>query len=91
VPDPGTFLEQMFALPSLDLQAFARRAAAADRLTGHRRQLAIGRLANDLARDAAPVVAFANPVRQDLFSRRIGCQIYNPLYGIDLAALCIRP
>ena len=90
VADPGAFLEQLLALPAVDLGSFGRRAAAADRLTGQRRQLAIGRLANDLARDTAPIVAFANPVRQDLFSARIGCQIYNPLYGIDLAALCIR-
>ena len=26
----------------------------------------------------------------DLFSARIGCQTYQPLYGIDLATLCVR-
>ena len=77
-------------LPVLDLGAYARRAAAADRLLGRPRELALGRFANELARDAAPLVAFANPARQDFFSRRMGCQIYNPLYGMDLAALCIR-
>jgi len=25
-----------------------------------------------------------------LFSARIGCQLYQPMYGIDLAALCLR-
>ena len=90
VADPGAFLEEMLALPVLDLGAYARRAAAADRLLGRPRELALGRFANELARDAAPLVAFANPVRQDFFSRRMGCQIYNPLYGMDLAALCIR-
>jgi YVTN family beta-propeller protein len=90
VPDPAAFLGEMLALPALDLGAFDRSAAVADRLTGDERQVAFGRLANDLARDAAPLVAFANPVRQDFFSRRIGCQIFNPLYGVDLAALCIR-
>jgi hypothetical protein len=26
----------------------------------------------------------------DFFSARIGCQLYQPVYGIDLAALCVR-
>jgi hypothetical protein len=29
-------------------------------------------------------------LNRDLFSARIGCQIHQPLYGIDLAALCIK-
>jgi YVTN family beta-propeller protein len=91
VADPGTFLAAMLALPVLDPRAYEPRLAAAGRLSGRSRDLAYGRLADDLARDAAPLVAFANPVRQDFFSRRIGCQIYNPLYGMDLAALCVRP
>jgi hypothetical protein len=24
------------------------------------------------------------------FSARIGCQVYNPVFGMDLGALCIR-
>jgi YVTN family beta-propeller protein len=90
VADPGTFLAGMLALPVLDLGAYERRLAEAGRLTGRTRTAAIGRLADDLARNAAPLVAFANPVSQDFFSRRMGCQVYNPLYGMDLAALCIR-
>ena len=27
---------------------------------------------------------------RDLFSARMGCQIYQPQYGMDLAALCVR-
>jgi ABC-type oligopeptide transport system substrate-binding subunit len=91
VADPGAFLDEMLGLPVVDLGAYARRAAAADRFAGRRRELALGRFANELAREAAPLVVFANPVRQDFFSRRMGCQIYNPLYGMDLAALCVRP
>jgi YVTN family beta-propeller protein len=88
--DPGDFLSQMLALPSLDLGPYERRLAAASRLSGSRRYRAFGRLADELAGDAAPIVAFANPVRRDFFSARMGCQAYNPLYGMDLAALCIR-
>jgi hypothetical protein len=36
------------------------------------------------------MLAFANETARDFFSARVGCQIYQPVYGIDLAALCIR-
>jgi hypothetical protein len=29
-------------------------------------------------------------LNRDFFSARIGCQISQPIYGIDLAALCLR-
>jgi hypothetical protein len=29
-------------------------------------------------------------VNRDFFSARMGCESYQPVYGIDLAALCIR-
>jgi YVTN family beta-propeller protein len=89
--DSGAFLTGMLALPVLDLGTYGPRLAAAYRSTGRSRDRDIGRLANELARHAAPLVAFANPVRQDFFSRRIGCQTFNPLYGMDLAGFCIRP
>jgi YVTN family beta-propeller protein len=88
--DPGAFLGSMLRLPVLDVSAYEQRLAAAATLSGRRRELAFGQLAHDLARSAAPLVVYANTVRRDFFSRRMGCQIYNPLYGIDLAALCIR-
>jgi hypothetical protein len=43
-----------------------------------------------MARAAAPWVAFGNEAMHDFFSERIGCQTYHPLYGMDLAALCVR-
>jgi len=36
---------------------------------------------------AAP---FASGASRDFFSARIGCQLYRPVYGIDLGALCLR-
>jgi YVTN family beta-propeller protein len=71
-------------------RAYVRRLAAAARLTGQQRYLAYARLDADLARVAVPAVALAVGVQLDFFSRRIGCQIYNPIFGIDLGALCIR-
>jgi hypothetical protein len=49
VADPRAFLAELLALPVLDLGDFGSRMAATDRLTGRRRDLAIGRLANSLA------------------------------------------
>jgi hypothetical protein len=38
----------------------------------------------------APAAAFATNASRDFFSARMGCQVYQPVYGIDLGALCIR-
>jgi YVTN family beta-propeller protein len=71
--------------------AFQRRLQAVDRLTGARRDAADARLDADLARYAAPVAAYANATNIYFFSARMGCQTMQPVYGIDLAALCLRP
>ena len=44
----------------------------------------------DFAR-AAAAAPFAINLTTDFFSDRIGCQIHQPLYGISLGALCLRP
>jgi len=43
-----------------------------------------------VARDDAPEIATGNFVDRDFFSARMGCQVYQPVYGMDLAAFCIR-
>ena len=43
-----------------------------------------------LASKAALMAAMGVWLNRDLFSARIGCQIYQPIYGIDLAAICQR-
>jgi YVTN family beta-propeller protein len=73
-----------------DDPSWTLRLDAAARLSGPNRYLAYAKLDADLARDAAPWVAFGNATAHDLFSRRMGCQVYQPLYGMDLAALCLR-
>ena len=100
--DPVTFLgyfdprrgptnpNQSTNVSHFDEPGYTRRLAAAERLSPPGRYVAYGRLESDLARNAAPWAAIGNPVSQDFFSRRIGCQVFQPLYGIDLAALCIR-
>jgi ABC-type transport system substrate-binding protein len=96
-PDPGMFLGTLFSgkrvygtKTILDAPAYARRFAAAARLGGSQRYLAFGDLDVDLARNAAPLAALGTETRHDFFSARMGCQIYNPVYGMSLAALCIR-
>jgi hypothetical protein len=44
----------------------------------------------DLARNAAPLIAYGNATSSDLFAARIGCQTYGYYHGIDLGALCMR-
>jgi YVTN family beta-propeller protein len=96
-PDPGRSLARVFSLKllygtktSLERPAYKRKLDAAARLYGPRRYLAFGALDADLTRNDAPVVAFSTDTVHDFFSARMGCQIYNPVYGMDLAALCIR-
>jgi ABC-type transport system substrate-binding protein len=70
--------------------AFNRKLKAARKLSGTRRYRTYSRLAFELARDQAPAAAIATNVSGSFFSARMGCQIYQPVYGIDLAALCVR-
>jgi len=92
--DPSAMLNPLLAdsasaPPFLD-PAYQRRLAAADKLSGPERYLTYGTLDLDLARNAAPLAAYDNLSSRDFFSARIGCQTYG-VYGMDLAALCLRP
>ena len=91
--DPAAMLNSLLADssfgPTFDDPAYRRRLAAASRLSGPERYLTYGRLDLQMARDAAPLAAFDNLTDTDFFSARIGCQSYG-IYGMDLAALCIR-
>ena len=60
------------------------------KLSGAQRYRAAGRLALELERDSAPVAAIACNTSRDFFSARMGCQVYQPVYGMDLGALCLR-
>ena len=93
--DPSQFIDPSvpgFALDSLgtDARRYRQRIAAVAKLPGEQRLRAYGRLDTDLARRVAPVVAFATITAHDFFSSRIGCQTYQPFYGMDLGDLCIR-
>jgi len=70
--------------------AVSRKLSALEKLSGAKRYRAAARLAFELEHDAAPAAAFATTASRDFFSARIGCQLYQPVWGIDLAALCLR-
>ena len=59
-------------------------------LTGEARLRNYGRLDDDLALREAPLLAWATESARDFFSARIGCEVYQPIYGIDLGRLCTR-
>ena len=92
-PDPQSMLDSLLEDPTVgptfNDPAYRRRLAAAARLSGPERDLTYGKLDLDLARNAAPLAAFDNLTTNDFFSARIGCQTYG-IYGMDLAALCLR-
>jgi hypothetical protein len=43
-----------------------------------------------VARTAAPWAAVANERAHDFFSDRVGCQVFHPVFGVNLAAPCIQ-
>jgi len=69
---------------------YNRKLAAAARLDGPRRYAAYRALEADLLRNAAPAAPLYNFAQSDYFSARIGCQVYQPIYWTDLAALCLK-
>jgi ABC-type transport system substrate-binding protein len=94
--DPGEFINIFATDSALNFNSYhdpglSRRIRAASRLSGLARAQAYAALDLTLTRDAVPRIVFANGVAQDFFSARIGCQLEQPVEGIDLAALCIRP
>jgi peptide/nickel transport system substrate-binding protein len=96
--DPDDFLNFLIgsgAAGSIPGQAFTdpsyqQKIQAAALLSGPARYLTYGNLDAQTARTDAPTVALGNFISQDFFSARIGCQTYQPVYGIDLATLCTR-
>lgn len=72
-----------------DSPRFNRLFAAASRLPpGAARYSAYGRLDVDLARNAAPAIAYAYDNVLTFVSARTGCVVVNP--DLDLAAVCLK-
>jgi YVTN family beta-propeller protein len=93
--DPGEFINGIATDNDFDFTHYhdpglSRRIRAASRLSGVPRAQAYARIDLALTRDTVPWINFANDIEQDFFSARIGCQLSQPVEGIDLAALCVR-
>ena len=94
--DPGEFINGIATNDEFNFSHYhddrlSRRIRAASRLSGIRRSQAYATIDLELTRDIVPRINFANVTQQDFFSARIGCQLHQPMAGMDLGALCIRP
>jgi ABC-type oligopeptide transport system substrate-binding subunit len=67
---------------------YNRKIAAAASLVGQARYRAFGNLDIDLARNAAPLASYITDNTRMLFSSSTGCFFYQPVYELDLAAIC---
>jgi peptide/nickel transport system substrate-binding protein len=86
-PNIGPRNNQNFSY--FDDPTYNKRMADAAKLSGDERLDTYGQLDVDLAKNPAPLAAWANDNDRDFFSERVGCQLYHPIYGMDLGQLCI--
>lgn len=68
---------------------FDRAIDAAQHLKGVARDRAYGRLGLAVARTEAPLAAYAVLNARVFVSSRVGCVTYQPVYGLDLAGICL--
>lgn len=93
--DPFELLNQLFDpvgafnFSHLDDPVFTARLRDAVPLRGTARYDAAAELDLDLM-EAAPLAAFGTINSRDFFSARIGCQVYQPVYGMSLVRLCLK-
>jgi ABC-type oligopeptide transport system substrate-binding subunit len=94
LPDVSEFVDSMLdyyrSTGFLKHTQLGRRIRTASKLAGDARNDAYATLDHDIAAEAAPFTPTGSYAFTDFFSARIGCQTEHPLYGIDLAALCMR-
>jgi peptide/nickel transport system substrate-binding protein len=68
---------------------FSHALDEAQRLHGEQRIRAYERLDVDVARTSAPLAAYANVAARVFLAQRVKCVTYQPVYGIDIAGLCL--
>jgi len=94
--DPGAFLASLFGTDgSENFGGFADGSIDTDiglaeaMPLGPDRDAAFANVDAEIAAAAPAVAEYAVP-RADLFSAWIGCQVYQPIFGMNLNLLCIR-
>jgi len=95
VADPFSYINLQFSRIGFKPDLFydpelEGRMVAANRLVGTARLRAYADLDRDLAARAVPGAVFASGTASYFLSGRMGCQVQHPIYGLDLAALCIK-
>jgi ABC-type oligopeptide transport system substrate-binding subunit len=70
--------------------SYNKKMAAAAKLSGQARYKTYGALDVDISKNAAPWVARSNFNDRVLLSKRVGCFTFNPIYSVDIAALCLK-
>ncbi len=96
--DPFTMINELFEPGAPSKANFGRfndpaltsRMRQAARLSGDRRLQAYAQLDQDLTRNDPPAAAWGIGTLREFFSPRVGCQVYQPIYGFDLGSLCLR-
>jgi peptide/nickel transport system substrate-binding protein len=68
---------------------YNRKMDEAQLKTGDERDEAFAELDEDIARNAAPLVAWSVPNNIDFVSARVGCYQWHPVYFMNLATLCL--
>jgi peptide/nickel transport system substrate-binding protein len=69
---------------------YNKRMADAARLVGGARYSAYGQLDLDIMKTDPPWIPTYNFNARILVSKRVGCMTFNPVYQVDLAALCVK-
>jgi peptide/nickel transport system substrate-binding protein len=70
--------------------SFNKQMQQAAGLAGPQRSKAYGALDLALASGPSPLAAWGNDNERAFFSARIGCQLFQPVYGMDISAMCLR-
>ena len=93
-PDPATSSTSWTARDGALARPFNDPATSASSRSGAALRPAAATSPTASSTSISPATPRPGPLRQpgahDFFSARIGCQVYNGFYGMDLAALCIR-
>jgi ABC-type oligopeptide transport system substrate-binding subunit len=70
--------------------SYNKKMTAAAKLSGAARYKTYGALDVDISKNAAPWAARNNFNDRILVSKRVGCFTFNPIYSVDIAALCLK-
>jgi ABC-type oligopeptide transport system substrate-binding subunit len=70
--------------------AYNKKMEAASRLSGAQRYSTYGALDVDMFKNSPPWASYLNFNSRISVSKNVGCFVYNAIYTVDLAAVCIK-